>query len=720
MNKSIQLLHTIVYLLFFGLQTACVPEEKEERLGILQLQIGINEEVAVETKAGTTTQLDSCKVFIKNNNGDIIRKYENAATMPVEEWLIAGRYVVEAFLGTPKKAEFDHPCYVGEATVDIIANKSVSKDIVCKLSQSKVSVVYEKGITSNFKNYTTTVAMGISKLEFQKDSTKIGYFYNSTEEKQNLVCTITASPASGTAVSKEYIIQNIKPCTHYVIHADYNTDISEGGFKFEIEVQEQPAGQPDDKVDIPISKYPTIAIKDETVDGKYIFGQIAAGMEFVTMTVKGYPKINNLVLSGDYLERALQLTSSIDFLALEESAKLELRARGFEYSIDNDETDIYKHERMTIKIPVPQAKLVDGLLCVKVVDSKNQYREKKDINVIVTDLHVSTSATIPYETWSTWSVIRGTKNAGATVTETISFEYRKIDTDQWKEVVSSTDADTYYALITDLTPGAIYQYRIKEGGKTAKIETFTTEGQTQLPNSSFNDWFKDDGLWRPWATGEQSFWGCGNTKVSIGITITTNLTTPDPEVGVERMALMETKYVSIKVGAGNLFTGEFALNGTDGIITLGRSFDSRPIRLKGKYKYKPAIFSNNDDYKGLPSELGIELKNKPDTCSLYIALTSDLITIKTKESERQLFDKNDPKIIAFGEMGKMQTVESTGNDLIPFSIDLEYRTTNEKPKYIIIVCAASKYGDYYVGARGSKMWVDDFKLEYPNEVPTIK
>ena len=45
-------------------------------------------------------------------------------------------------------------------------------------------------------------------------------------------------------------------------------------------------------------------------------------------------------------------------------------------------------------------------------------------------------------------------------------------------------------------------------------------------------------------------------------------------------------------------------------------------------------------------------------------------------------------------------------------IPLEYRATNRTPKYIVIVAAASKYGDYFIGGEGSTLWIDEMELVY--------
>ncbi|MEG0701858.1 MAG: PCMD domain-containing protein, partial [Muribaculaceae bacterium] len=45
-------------------------------------------------------------------------------------------------------------------------------------------------------------------------------------------------------------------------------------------------------------------------------------------------------------------------------------------------------------------------------------------------------------------------------------------------------------------------------------------------------------------------------------------------------------------------------------------------------------------------------------------------------------------------------------------INLDYRATNRIPKYLVIVCSASKYGDYFTGGSGSVFYLDHLWLEW--------
>ena len=84
------------------------------------------------------------------------------------------------------------------------------------------------------------------------------------------------------------------------------------------------------------------------------------------------------------------------------------------------------------------------------------------------------------------------------------------------------------------------------------------------------------------------------------------------------------------------------------------------------------------------------------------------LTINAKVDDKILFDKNDKHVIAYAEFTSGTPVAVYKE----FDLKLEYRATNRKPTYIVLVCSASKYGDFFTGASGSVLYVDEFSLEY--------
>lgn len=290
--------------------------------------------------------------------------------------------------------------------------------------------------------------------------------------------------------------------------------------------------------------------------------------------------------------------------------------------------------------------------------------------------------------------------------KTPEVQYRVQGSSSWQTVAASgmvISGTSYSATITGLKPGTTYEYRVNTDGVAGTEKTFTTVQSVALENGSLDDWSQDGKQVNPWASGASPFWGTGNGGSSAFIG---NITTPTDESVKGKAALLESKNAVIKLGAGNLFTGDFELDGTNGKLHFGRSFKSFPTALKLYYKYTSATINRIGDDVGTLSSL----RGRPDSCHIYIALSdkSEPYEIRTRPSTRQLFDKNDKNIIAYGEFIKGESTTSYQQITIP----LTYRATNRTPNYIIIVCAASKYGDYFIGGEGSTLWLDEMELVY--------
>ena len=69
--------------------------------------------------------------------------------------------------------------------------------------------------------------------------------------------------------------------------------------------------------------------------------------------------------------------------------------------------------------------------------------------------------------------------------------------------------------------------------------------------------------------------------------------------------------------------------------------------------------------------------------------------------------ENDEYIIAHGSL----TSGNNDSGYVKFTLPLVYRN-DRTPEYIVIVAAASRYGDYFTGAVGSVLKVDEFQLVY--------
>lgn len=304
---------------------------------------------------------------------------------------------------------------------------------------------------------------------------------------------------------------------------------------------------------------------------------------------------------------------------------------------------------------------------------------------------------------------RATVNGKVQSGKTPVVEYCKQDEASWNTVPAanvSVSGNTFTATLTGLSPSTTYKYRITVDGTAGSELTFTTAAATPLENGSFDDWSSEVAtngtLWQPWSTS--SFWDTGN-RGATSIADSNSVPTSETCNGTGKAASLETKWIVMKLAAGNIFTGSYVrTDGTNGVLSFGREFSSFPSKLRINYKYTSATIDK------IGEDALSYLKGQPDSCHIYIALTDwdQPLEIRTRPSERQLFDKNDSHVIAYAEyISGNSDSQYQQKDLV-----LDYRYMNRTPKYILVVASASKYGDYFTGGVGSKLLIDNFELVY--------
>lgn len=184
----------------------------------------------------------------------------------------------------------------------------------------------------------------------------------------------------------------------------------------------------------------------------------------------------------------------------------------------------------------------------------------------------------------------------------------------------------------------------------------------------------------------------------------------------------------IKLAAGNLFTGEFVgiRSLSHGIVNFGRPFTLRPTALRLWVKYTCGKIDNAKDIGSLPVGESLQVGDY-DTGSIYVALgtwtkeeygygkdhelfgTDDCpVSIDTREAST-FFDPEGKDVVGYGVQYFHEDVAEWRQITIP----IDYRgVTDRRPTHIIVVCSASRLGDYFTGSRNSRMWVDDIELLY--------
>ena len=102
------------------------------------------------------------------------------------------------------------------------------------------------------------------------------------------------------------------------------------------------------------------------------------------------------------------------------------------------------------------------------------------------------------------------------------------------------------------------------------------------------------------------------------------------------------------------------------------------------------------------------MSGKTDIGQVQVMLTDWSSPFRVSTADGQFVNPlTDEGIIAYGTMD-LNATESYQQ----FTLELKYRDTVRVPKYIVIVAAASKYGDYFTGGVGSTLYLDEFSFIY--------
>lgn len=392
-------------------------------------------------------------------------------------------------------------------------------------------------------------------------------------------------------------------------------------------------------------------------------------------------------------------------------------------------------------------------ISVTVDPSLNEYNYTFEVNMQESAL---TADFVP-NAWAKFAYLEASNvqsSKGELDPENVTFKYRKKGDADWNDAITTYQDGKYTATLTPLEGKTEYEYCLADGENMTSVQELTTEGTVALYNGSFDLWSnatiktmlgttKNDVpyLLDPdesiiyGTSGDKSpisFWDSGNAGGASMSKYPTKKFEDNGKIG----AVLSSQYIGLgsfgKFAAGNIYTGHYYYTNMSPMgaqIFFGQPFTSRPIQLKGRFKYTRGETVNygDDPYKS-------ELTNSGgDQCGLYIALTDNeglecdgnkyafeidnLLSadepgnFKYKNSID--FTKNNPNIVAYGTISE-EEAKGTG-EWQEFTIYLKYRDLNRQPKYIIVVASASKYGDYFTGSTSSVMYVDDFELIYDGE-----
>ena len=280
---------------------------------------------------------------------------------------------------------------------------------------------------------------------------------------------------------------------------------------------------------------------------------------------------------------------------------------------------------------------------------------------------------------------------------------------------------TYTVTSEDKQWSRTYQVSIKKGQTTMPNE-IEFEFENAYLSKGYYNWQEN------WNGNKLDIWATGNS----GFQMSNSSSKPEeyPTVMIEdghkgkgvKLTTQRTGKIAYMVhkpiAAGNLFIGQFdatdALRDAMKATKFGRpfSFSAKPVKLEGWYKYQAGEKFTDKNKKEL---------DRHDYGTIYAVLYEN---IDEKGNAVLLYGDNvqtSKQIVALALVG--ETHDDNGKVAIGntpewhhFSVDFEYKKAIDPIKLknggysLTIVSSSSSDGANFLGAVGSTLWIDSFKL----------
>lgn len=723
----------LAFTLCMGILQSCKDESpfsEQEGEGLVRLNVSVSSNLTradVQTPGNDAELKQNCRIYISNSKG-VLHKWVGVDNMPESVYLKYGEYVAEAMAGDSVTASFDKKYFKGAQPFSVSAdNVSTQVNVACKLANVVASIDQTTVDSKYVKDLVVTVKNSRGELVFNNQNYMDKGYFMMPKGDRSLSYTVKGKNTNNEEFTKSGTIDGVQAAHDYRFKFQFNPgESTTGGAFFDITIEDVPLieGEVVFKGKPAFQWSGTGLAIDDQIQGE------KGGFVGQHLLVGTFGDLASLVLSSDNAS-ILGGNSSVD-LKMTPSA---LDAYGItltdlgsktidgevthRYSIDfsaewlnglaDSETEYVVHVSATDNQTKPKTATMD----VRIANNPKAFTYKSpvviDMKVFESDqtLVRSKSATIPVTVAEGGSDYR--------------LEYQKTGDSDWQSVpiVTTRANERINIKLSNLAPGATYKtrvsYMINGERKVGEEAEFTTGTIFTIPNASFEEWGTyGNKIIVPSNSNDKitSFWGTGNEGSA---TVSETLTDKSDKVKYtgNYSACLESKYLGVALAAGNLFTGYFdgIEDVSNGVLQVGRSYDgSLPSKLRVYANYRPG--SDVKMKKGNEEFVEI-IKGGTDQGQIYVALTTKVLTIRTSSKNRILFKDYQNEVLAYGEVtwkeafgpdGQLQLVE------VPLEYNAKAKTT--KPTHLVIVCSASKFGDYFCGSGSSVMYLDDFELVY--------
>ncbi len=294
----------------------------------------------------------------------------------------------------------------------------------------------------------------------------------------------------------------------------------------------------------------------------------------------------------------------------------------------------------------------------------------------------------------------------------------------------------------DFSSPVPYTVTAEDGStRTYYVKVIRSEtDNAQIPNSSFDFWHETTYAQTNYTdigkNEEDKTWGTGNQGAAFAIGLGADAELPSQpfqrsssevavQLSTQNMGALAAGFGGKGIAAGNLFAGIFNIgNVTDAHPVFGYPFTETPAAFQIDYQYAPEKGLLDGKLNPVEGDDALDIfvileKREGDTAKRLgvgwfrsseakTEWTTKSVEIKYAQgSAPKGLEDYQTKVLKYGWGGDI-TVTNPGN--MP---DTEWGDIGkDNPTHIVVVFTSSYQGDYFIGAPGSTLLIDNFQLIY--------
>ena len=668
--------------------------------GYLSVRLGTDLAVTpvVKAEAGEPDPAFSLEIIpVKGGETIQVADYRTLADAPMT--LPVGDYTVKAVSGPDTRLSWEEPRYEAEAEVAIRPDRLTEAALTATLARTMVTVEFDPETATYFSDYRVSIANeNGDALVFSRSNgnlSKTGYLAASSLEWDLYMVNTQGTPYRVGPVTIEHVEQR----QHYHLRFSFDRTRALSGSSLLRVLVDDSVNEKEYQLNLDFTGegLPSMSGQDfDLADGIAVKKGDNSSHNVVNFSA---PRgIKSLTLShsdAKLLDAGLpQFVQLVDASSatVQNLSALGLGVSALSYGQTETSVDFGPF--------LGTLPMGDYYLSLDLIDVRNRYSAVTVMLSVTSPVEADATSAKP---WAEFAILNGRWYTEGRPSG-LRFQWKKAGDANWTDyagTVSYNDAAaTFSAELYGLEASTAYVFRAKTDKEEENRElSFTTAPAGTIPNLSFDDWYQDGKVWYAASSSSNRVWDSANKGAANFIGSTT---TPETSSVIHgKAARMESAYAVVKFAAGNIYIGSFVgLAGLGAELDWGMPFSSRPLALHGYYKYSPKAIDYTESPYG-------SKKGEMDACSIKMYLCDWSAPFRVNTSTSTFLQDNDPAIIAMCDF----TSNVATDGYVEFTFPLQYRDART-PKYVVIVGAASRLGDYFTGGKGSVLWLDELSLVY--------